>query len=117
KKAFVDDGGLISSITPASEMSLRDRILISDRFVSLPLYKWNEIGADVAPEISGKEITFYSLINLYENSHTHGVVLAHGDKTYGYSLYFTKDMVLHFEVYQNGTRSAIRTPQSITKNQ
>jgi len=117
QKAFVEDGGLVESILPEAEMSLRDRILVQNRFVTLPLYKWNEISAIESPDIIGKEISFNSLIGLYTNSHTHGVVLAHGDKSNGYSLYFTKDMVLHFEVYQNGSRSAIRTPQPVITNQ
>jgi azurin len=77
------------------------------------LYKFNEITPENAPNIVGKEIVFESQIGLFQNSHTHGVVLAHGNQIDGYSLYFSKDMILHFQVYQNGVRYAIKTPKPV----
>lgn len=116
-KAFVSDGGNLDAIDTSGDLGLRERILAKDRHVTIPLYKWNEITSENAPSIVGKEIVFESQISLFLNSHTHGVVLAHGNKQNGYSIFFTKDMVAHFEVYQSGARHAIRTPKPVESMQ
>ena len=112
-KAFTTEAGDLESIEISDDLGLRDRILVRDRHVTIPLYKWNEIPSESAPNVVGKDVVFETLVSLFLNSHTHGVVLAHGDKQNGYSVFFTKDMVLHFEVYQNGIRHAIRTPKPV----
>lgn len=112
-KAYRTDGGVPELIDMNADLSLRERIVSQDRQMIIPLYKFNEIAPDNAPSVIDKEIHFQSQISLFQNSHTHGVVLAHGNKTDGYSLYFSKDMILHFQVYQNGVRYEIKTQKPV----
>jgi uncharacterized protein len=112
-KAFTSEGGNLEAIDTGDDLGLRDRILVRDRHIAIPLYKFNEISSENAPSVVSKDIVFETSVSLFLNSHTHGVVLAHGNKQNGYSVFFTKDMILHFEVYQNGARHAIRTPKPV----
>lgn len=95
------------------ELSLADRISRSLVAEQYPLDQRNSIL--FPPDVAGKEIAVRMIVSKGENP-LEGVLMAQGNNTNGYSLYFYQD-ALHFVVAQDEKQTIISTKKALPEEQ
>lgn len=96
-----------------SELSLADRISRSLVAEQYPLDQRNSIL--FPPDVAGKEIALRVIVSKGQNP-LEGVLVAQGNNTNGYSLYFYQD-ALHFAVAQNEKLTILSSKKTLPETQ